>query len=218
MDERYLVYQARQAVYALLQRLYQNPLDAELMAWLTAERPFADFPVILDENSMAALEQMEQALQVTSLDALKEDFRQLFVGPGRMSAPAWESVYRNEERALFDIHTLQVRETYARHGIEFIHKNRTPEDSIAIELEFMKILAERLLQAVESQDAKGERILLDEQHAFLKQHLLVWTPQFTKRIQENAATPFYAGLGSVLRAFLVWDRHILEQLIADLAS
>lgn len=217
MDERYLLYQARQAIYALLQRLYQTSPDADLVAWLQAEHPFADFPVVLDETGTAALEQIEQALQDTPLSALQDDFRQLYIGPGRMSVPSWESVYRNEERTLFDVHTFQVREIYARHGMEFIHKNRTPEDSISTELEFMKILAGRLLQAVESEDTKGERILLEEQHAFLKQHLLAWTPQFVALNQKHAVTPFYAGLAAVLGAFLTWDRHVLEQLVPELA-
>lgn len=212
-DERYLVYQARQAVYALLQRLYQDPPDAALLDWLVADRPFAEFPVALDESGAAALIALEDALHTPSLEALRDDFDQLYLGPGRMAVPPWESVFRSEERILFDIHTLQVRESYARHGMEFIHKNRMPEDSMATELEFMKILAGRTLQAVESGDEQAEHILLEEQHAFLRQHLRVWAPQFAALSQKYALTAFYTGLAGVLAAFLAWDQRILEQLL-----
>lgn len=213
MDERYLLYQARQAIYALLQRLYQTPPDANLLDWLIADRPFADFPVVLDEAGAEALRQVEQSVQDATLTALQDDFYQLYQEPGHTAVSPWESVYRSEERLLFDVHTLQVRETYARHGMEFIHKNRAPEDSIATELEFMKILAGRLIQAVDSGDETAEHLLLEEQLDFLKQHLLVWTPQFIVQSQKHAVTPFYSGLAGVLGAYLVWEKRILEQLL-----
>jgi len=140
----------------------------------------------------------------------------LFWGPGRMEAPPWESVYRNDERRLFDTHTLEVRETYARHGMEFVQKNKTPEDHIAIELEFMRILTERLLKALDLGDETAERILLQEQLAFLNDHLRVWIPTFVELIQKHTKTGFYGGLAGVLAAFLDWDAQALEQLLATL--
>ena len=58
MNERLIVHQARQSIYALLQRLYQDAPDAGLLEWLAAERPFASFPVRLDDEASAALEQI----------------------------------------------------------------------------------------------------------------------------------------------------------------
>ncbi len=218
MNERLLINQARLSVYALLQRLYQDAPRAELLEWLTVERPFANFPIQLDDEVQTDLEGMDNSLTANSLEDLRLDFKRLFIGPGPMLAPPWESVYRNEEHLIFDRHTLEVREFYARHGMEFVRINQAPEDSITIELEFMKVLTERVLQALEMDDPEAERILLEEQLAFLNKHLLMWTPDFITMTQTRAATAFYAGLAGVLRGFLNWERQTLALLLASLTA
>lgn len=212
MDDRLLVCQARYNVYALLQRLYQSPPDRDLLDWLIAERPFREFPFEL-EGAAAALDQLDRGAREQSLDDLRRDFNRLFIGPGAMLAPPWESVYRNEDHLLFDQHTLQVREFYARHGMEFVKLNQVPEDSIAIELEFMKVLTERLLRALETADSTAERLLLQEQQQFLQQHLLVWSPKFITLTQKGAETAFYHGLAGVLGGFLSWEDQTLKLLL-----
>jgi putative dimethyl sulfoxide reductase chaperone len=213
MNERQLLYQARQAVYVLLQRLYVEAPDQNLFDWLALERPFCDFPVVLESEVDIARQQVDDACQNTSLNDLKVDFIQLYLAYGGMKVAPWESVYRNEERTLFDLHTLLVRETYARHGMEFIHKNKTPEDHIAIELEFMKVLTERLLVAVNRQDIEAEQILLREQAEFLKDHMLIWVPEFASLSQTHARTSFYRGLATVLHGFLCWEQQTVEELL-----
>lgn len=215
MTEHAIIYQARLSIYALFQRLYQDAPDAALLEWLKAERPFASFPVDLGDAGSAALEQLDRAAQSSQPDTLRADFRQLYVGPGAMQAPPWESVYRNEEHLLFDRHTLQVRAFYARHGMEFVQINLMPEDALSIELEFMRLLTERLLQALESDDQAAEQILLGEQADFLRKHLLIWTPMFITRTLRYATTPFYSALAGVLQSFLAWDEQTLALLCAS---
>jgi TorA maturation chaperone TorD len=213
MEEHRLIYQARQSVYALLQRLYQDAPDTALLEWLAIERPFADFPVMLENDTVDALQQVDTDLQTTSVETLKRDFLRLYVGPGPMRAPPWESVYRNQEHLLFDKHTLQVRETYARHGMEFVNKNELPEDSIAIELEFMNLLTQRLLKTIEMEDSKAEQTLLEEQQRFLRQHMLVWVPRFVDLSQKHAETVFYRALAGVLIGFLRWEKETVALLL-----
>lgn len=212
-EERQFIYQARQAVYGLLGRLYQEPLTPTLHDWLKSERPFSDFPVTFEDGAVEHLQQVDGASQEVAYDDLRQDYIQLYIGPGNMKVPPWESVYRNEDRSLFDSHTLQVRQTYARHGMEFVKKNKTPEDHLAIELEFMRILNERLLKTLENDDEKAERILVEEQHAFLKDHILAWLPNFIRLSQEHALTPFYTGLAGVLGAFVQWDTNMVDRLL-----
>lgn len=212
MDERLMIHEARLNIYVLLQRLYQDAPDETLLAWLIEAGTFANFPVALDETASAALAQVDAALTGVTVNDLRADFKQLFVGPGPMTAPPWESVYRNEDHLLFDQHTLQVRECYGRHGMEFVRIHQLPEDAIAIELEFMRLLTERLLQAIERGACDEERYLLDEQSAFLKQHLLMWVPKFVLMCQRSAATEVYAGLAGVLSGFLNWDQQTLLML------
>lgn len=213
MNEREVIYQARQAVYALFRRLYTQALDADLLDWLRSERPFAQFPLALNGPSKGALKRLDQDSRKLPLQVLCDDFRQLYIGPGRMAVPPWESVFRNEERHLFDEHTLQVRATYARHGMTFVNKNKTPEDHVAIELEFMQVVTERLLKALDNDDLQAEGILLQEQAEFLQDHLLKWVPDFAKCTQQFAQTAFYTELAVLLEAFLTWDLALLGQLM-----
>lgn len=213
MDERSIVYEVRVNVYALLQRLYQDPVDSELLSWLVSERPFLEFPLELDETAAAALAELDADSLTATVETLRADFRQLFVGPGRMKVPPWESVYRSEDQLLFDQHTLQVREAYARNGMEFVKINEQPEDSIAIELEFMKVLTERLLRAVETNDQTAERLVLEQQQEFLKKHLLIWVPRFTKLTQKHAQTRFYSALAEILNGFMQWENATVTMLL-----
>lgn len=213
MNERQLVYQARQAVYGLLQRLYKDAPDPKLYQWLLANHPFSEFPIVFQDAPNHLLEQLEQALLEATFEELRQDYIQLYVGPGRMEVPPWESVYRNDERRLFDQHTLQVRETYARHGMEFVKKNKTPEDHISIELEFMRIVTERLLKAIDLQDEKAERILIQEQLEFLNGHMLVWMPFFIDLTRKSAKTVFFSRLSELLGKFLNWDVETLNQML-----
>lgn len=176
---------------------------------MAAEKPFADFPVRLDDEAGKALDQIDVAVRTIPMTDLRADFKRLFVGPGPMQAPPWESVYRNEDHLLFDQHTIQVRVFYARHGMEFVRIHQMPEDAIAIELEFMRVLTERLTQAVEQNDAEAEKLLLNEQLDFLRQHLLMWVPTFAMFCQRRANTAFYSALAAVLMGFLNWDEQTL---------
>jgi len=213
MNERQLVYQARQAIYGLLQRLYKEAPDPDLHQWLVTSRPFADFPILFQDDPNQLPEQLDTALLEASYEELKRDYIQLYIGPGRMEVPPWESVYRNDERRLFDTHTLQVRETYARHGMEFAKKNKTPEDHISIELEFMRILTERSLKAIDLKDEIAERILIREQLEFLDKHMLVWVPSFIGLTKKSAKTAFFDGLAELLGKFLNWDVETLNQML-----
>lgn len=218
MNERLIVHEARQNIYALLQRLYQDSPDVALLEWLRAESPFVNFPVQLEGDAANALQQVDASLAKLDADDLRTDFRQLYVGPGPMTAPAWESVYRNEDHLLFDKHTLQVRAFYARHGMEFTNIHKEPEDALAIELEFMRTLAERSIKALNSQDSTAEQTLVNEQLLFLKQHLLVWVPRCVKMTQKHARTAFYSGLIVVLQSFLTWDEQTLTLLQAGITD
>jgi putative dimethyl sulfoxide reductase chaperone len=218
MNERLMIHEARLNIYALLQRLYQNAPDAELLNWLKTEGPFADFPVRLDGDAGVALQQVDEALRALEVEELRADFRQLYVGPGPMTAPAWESVYRNEDHLLFDKHTLQVRAFYARHGMEFVEINKAPEDALSIELEFMRTLAERIVQAINDDDVETEQNLVNEQLLFLKQHLLIWVPKCVKLTQKHAKTAFYSNLADVLQGFLIWDEQTLTMLQASITD
>ncbi|HYF77213.1 MAG TPA: molecular chaperone TorD family protein [Symbiobacteriaceae bacterium] len=125
--------------------------------------------------------------------AVKADFAALFEGPGAMSAPPWESIYRTEEQLLFGPTTFQVRQAYQRWGLGLEQPGREPDDHIALELAFLLFLTER---AATDTAAEAER------QRFLQNHLLRWVPPFASLVEDGANTRFYQGVAKLLLGYV----------------
>ena len=50
------------------------------------------------------------------LSDLQHEYMRLFIGPEKLIAPPWESVYRSKSGLLFQENTLTVRDIYRRNG------------------------------------------------------------------------------------------------------
>ncbi len=129
-------------------------------------------------------------------------FNRLFVGPGHLVAPPWESVYLSEDGLLFQEETLAVRNAYRRAGLVVPERGREADDHIAFELDYM------YYEATGNGETVGEA--RKEQRAFLHDHLLAWLPRFAERIAEAEGAEFYAALGHVLLAFVTADAALLD--------
>ncbi len=173
-------------------------------AWLEpifAEDIFSEVPLGADEaETVRGLELINAWVKANPLNAavmedLKADYTALFLGPGKMLAPMWESVYFSEERLVFQERTLEVRQWYRRFGLESENLYREPDDHIGLELFFMTRLAGLALQAVEEQDEAAFTAALDAQKEFYRSHLLLWGPTWANLVIDNARTDFYKGLG-----------------------
>lgn len=166
-----------------------------------AEDIFSETPLGADEaETVRGLELINawvkaNPLNAAVMDDLKADYTALFLGPGKMLAPLWESVYFSEERLVFQERTLEVRQWYRRFGLESEHLYREPDDHIGLELFFMTRLAGLALQAVEEQDEAAFKTALEAQKEFYRSHLLQWGPTWANLVVDNARTDFYKGLG-----------------------
>lgn len=236
---------ARQVIYATLAEVFLQLPTTELLQRQTATGTLVWFPLEIDrpevEEGLGLVRQWEASLETKSLTEvvreLRLDYTRLFMGPGKVLAPPWESVYRTEERLLFREPTMQVREFYRRHGLEVPRLNREPDDHFGLELAFMAVLAERTISALEKAGepmsqasggtveayrcGKGEvgdglvevDYLLREQHRFLQEHLGQWVKAFTGDVGQYAATGYYRGMALVARGFVLEDNEWLGSLI-----
>ena len=130
------------------------------------------------------------------LAALDADFNRLFVGPGPLLAPPWESAQRGVDRLLFGPSTLEVRAWYARFGLEAPNRGREPDDHLGLELGFLAHLCERG-QALVAKDPAALAERLRALDAFLDQHVLAWAPGFLEQILGAARTEYYRGLANL---------------------
>ena len=132
-------------------------------------------------------------------DDIKSDYTRLFIGPEKVMAPPWESVYFSEERLVFQEQTLQVRNWYQRFGLASEKIYKEPDDHIALEISFIAHLASLSLEALEVNDQPTLAKTLQAQQDFLKEHLLQWGPKWCDSVIENARTDFYKGTALLLR-------------------
>ena len=149
-------------VFGLLGRaLYVSP-DRAWVQTLVQERVFDSVPFAGEQPDvvkglvlLAAWTDASQAgLADQAFDAVQSDYTHLFVGPGKVDAPPWESVYFHDEEMLFQEETLHVREWYARFGLQAELLHSEPDDHIGLELAFLAHLAGQAVSACEKGEAE----------------------------------------------------------------
>jgi TorA maturation chaperone TorD len=147
--------------------------------------------------------------------ALKLEHTRLFVGPGHVPAPPYESVYRQdvpmfERGLLMGRSTRQVRQEYAAAGLQLAPDYTDLPDHIAAELEFMSFLCSKEAGAWQADDGKAARGRASTQRLFLTQHLSRWVPAFCQAVAQHAQLDFYRAMGRLTQSFVDADQQSLN--------
>ena len=148
-------------------------------------------------------------------EKIRDEYTRLFVGPGSLVAPPWESVYCGEDDTLFQAVTLQVRETYRSYGLLPEEYPHVADDSLALELDFLSKLAQRGLEAFRNGKEEEMQEMLSGSLRFLDEHLLHWLPGFLKRMENSTTKYLYPRMCMILDAFLKADRDILKEILTQ---
>ncbi len=138
----------------------------------------------------AALARIAQA-PTGDAERLEYDYNKLFVGPGRVFAPPFETVYRSSERTLMREITLSVRAAYADSGMQVDAKNVQPDDHAAYECAFVAFLLER--------GAQGDAQALAN---FCREHLTRWVFDHTEAIRHTTSNEICLGFADLFEAAL----------------
>lgn len=157
--------------------------------------------------------QSEKNADPDYLPQLRNEYMRLFVGPQKLVAPPWESVYRSHQGLLFQESTLTIREIYRRQGFEAEGYPRVPDDSLALEMDFMGRMAERALAAFKEDSAEAFKEAVSVSESFVRVHLLYWVPKMMERLHESAFRLFYPQMVKTLIAFLELDLEILQAML-----
>ncbi len=143
---------------------------------------------------------------VVELKSLSVDFAELFVGPFKLLAPPYGSVYLEDSMMMGDS-TVDVRNCYESEGLDIVIKDAP--DHIAIELEFMYFLVARQIEAIRDASLQAVQSCRLKQSSFLQAHLGRWLPEFVEKVQKNARTEFYSRLAGLTAAFVQNDMNTL---------
>lgn len=245
----------RSFIYAFLSRAFASEPDEAFYDMLASTHTQAAFSLVEQRCSWAkevgkALEAMQGASIVSTggpqgprqseillaqRDSLAGDFTCLFLGPDKLPAPLWESVYVTGRNELFIEATLAVRRIYRENGFSTEQFPHMADDHIAIELAFMASLSQSALSAfwdisqpgpyeaevvalnaseTARKEARFEEITAIQKR-FLDDHLNRWILSFAeKMVTQKKTGRFYPSLAAFAAQFC--HHHSRSHMSTDL--
>ena len=210
-------------LYSLMHKLFGREPDEELLNILTDEHTGEAFGLlseeekdIMDRTAVFLGEIREEKQNPAFLEEAKDEYTRLFIGPVSLVAPPWESVYGQKDAMLFQESTLEVRNTYRQYGLIPEGYPHVADDSLALELHFMALLAQRGLDAFYAGKNDDLTADLTGSSDFLKKHLLVWVPKFLERMKGAKTNILYPQMCLVLDEFLRKDAETVKEVLQAL--
>ena len=179
--------EVRAETYRVLAACYCPP-DAELLrnlqvASASASSPFAALAGHVPEQA--------------ELGQLLVEHARLFVGPFKLLAPPYGSVYLDNGEHLMGESTMDVRSRYRSEGLDLAIREVC--DHISVELEFLHYL---VCREGEAQHLEKAAVLRDRQVGFLQAHLGRWLPDFSARVRKSSPTSVYARVAEISERFV----------------
>ena len=135
-------------------------------------------------------------------ESLLLDYTRLFLGPTRIIAVPYGSVWMSGEKTLMQDSTMAVQELYAEGGFEIDEDFREPPDHIAAELEFLYLLIYKENQAHRIGEAEAGTATAGLRKRFLDGHLGSWVGPFTVAVRSGAKSGFYRELAALTDRFV----------------
>lgn len=205
-------------VFNLLGKTLIEVPQAEWLYSLASEDVFSEIPLGMENAEVIQGCELLQNWSRTALQTgaaemastLSDDYTRLFIGPSKVLAPPWESVFMSTDRLVFQEQTLEVRNWYRRMGLEPEKINQEPDDHIGLELAFLAHLAQLALQALENQNEEDFSFFLQAQKDFIEEHPLQWVGQWSADILDFGRTDFYKGISLLVKGVL---KHVQAYLV-----
>lgn len=217
LDQLKLVCTQRASTYGLLSRLYRKELDEELLQQMhDMHYRVATGNEKVDEAHRLLATYLSGIWEHT-ITELAADYMRVFFGHGyngHAAAYPFESVYSSERRLLMQDARDEVLALYRAAGLEKQESWKEGEDHMALELEYMQILAQRTADALESDNEPQAVKLVRSQKNFLEDHLSGWAPLLSEQMQRFAQTDFYKGLALLTDGFVETDYELVKDLLS----
>ncbi len=199
----------RIAIYALISRLMLVEVDEAFLSNIEKDETLLSFlPNYRDwdkRKELSTAELIEQHYNV--------DFTNLFL----MHLVPYESFYTRDDQMIESGGDNPVVELYNSldFRVELDSARVVSADHIGVELEFMYMLCIALQKALVAEDKEGICELLEVQRAFLKEHLLEWTPLFLINAKRESRTPLYHDGAELTLEFLLSDFEYINEKLTE---
>lgn len=211
---------SRAYLYTLFNRLFGGTPNAELLEVLKSgmtadvvEEFSADSPEL--GALMGFLKGLREQDAASLLDAAKDEYTRIFIGPANLPASPYESPYTGaHDMALFQENTVAVRREYRAQGLQARRVQAVPDDHVALMCAFMAELGKRSLALFRAgvfvECAAGLRMQL----SFEKRHLEHWLPVFATSVRNSkagASAVLYPQMIEALSVFVKTDVGFLAE-------
>lgn len=208
--------QGRGMVYQLLIDFLGNPPSLSMVA------QWRQYMVVREESLLTAggriLKNYMSSITPEQYTAIcemeKEEYYRLFDSVRPIVPSLCESDYRSKLNKNTIDCTLDISNMYAQSGIVFNKLHLEQDDHISIELEYMAVLGDRMLD--DRRLRTSQQALIDSQIEFLEQHLTQWIPSLADELYTKSRTPMYRAIGCILKEFLPHDIEMLRSWRAAL--
>ena len=166
------------------------------------------------EPAVVFIQRMRKEFEEGSnLEPLEVDFSKLFVGPYKLFAAPYGSVYLDGERKIMGYSTLDAKKRYRQAGLETAKNFKDAPDHITAELEFMYYLIFKEIEAFSNSHAETVIDFIQKQKSFLEDHLMAWMPEFANSIIEYAENMFYPNLAKATERFLKENYQVISSVL-----
>lgn len=214
------VNEGRAATYRFLARLFRVEVDQPLLDELYAGHYKVSTGNASMDKGHKLLATALSCIWENTLTELAADYLRTFLGhgySGHSAAYPYESVYATEKRLLMSAARDEVLALYRAAGLGKDKSWKEAEDHVALELEFLGVLAERSAAALRAGNETEAVSLLQRSQGFLQDHLGQWAPLLAESMRSFSKTDFYKGLSYLLEGFIESDQELLDDLLSQAA-
>lgn len=165
----------------LLAHWWSRPVALEVESWIAWRDASSDVAARLGAGVPAPKADDD-------VEALLAEYERLFVGPGPVPCPPYESYWRDDvplhlRRSLMGPCTEDLRQLYQQIGLKVASTAGELPDHVAVELEALAFAlklpgAEPVAQAL------------------FANHILLWLPKLCRAVADGATRPFYQELAT----------------------
>ncbi|MEZ4503613.1 MAG: molecular chaperone TorD family protein [Dehalococcoidia bacterium] len=198
---------ARANLYRLLALVFSYP-TSDVNEQRTALLPHAIAAAdLLDGDIRHGVAALAAALTDWLPPELEHVFQSTFSITYSDECPLWETAFSARQIFEQNAQLADIAGFYRAFGLDPAGERH---DHLALELEFMFLLALKEAHARERGEAEHVRICRDAQRSFLRDHLARWAPVIGRRTALTGATSAYGAAGDLLVAFSSWEERFLR--------
>jgi TorA maturation chaperone TorD len=227
LQEQVALNENRETIYSFLARIYARELTKKDLKELAAKKDFWQ-SLANDPESQGtefgegakALAEFTSSLQTADLDKveleLRVDYAGMFLGVWQVPAHPSESAYTNKEHLIMQLPRDKVMGIYRSMGVDKVSEFTEPEDHVALELQFMAFLCEKIGKALREGKHSQAKEFLEVQRRFLDDHLGKWVSMLVADILKAGRREFYKAVAKITEGYIEIDKELVSELIESL--